>query len=509
MANFSIAQSGKNINISSDGITINVTQVGSVANISADGYAWEVSAAGDLADIKLVKKGGFLRNSFSYYNVGLSESYAGVVGSLEYTTPRDASGIVGTITNIHTNDGSASYYNYFPGSIVRNGDYIYFINRIEHDPDVGPWDSQIVEYCISTGIKNYITFFTETDGYYASTNGYFNYISIIEGRKLLVFDSNCQDHPDTYHYHVYIVDFDTNTCTEQLDIPQYDEISPPHAYQRAPDSSCVIKTNDGDIHLLVSCYYGDYSQVNHNGWRIYHKNYTDNTAWTNTDINIDFGPDNHSIWSIYPYIISNNRYLCLPTTSTVTVSPDRSTYCIFVYDILSDTLDYTHGVSGVSGYPWGVLQAMEDATNHKIYLVETYDGWVSWNIYEFDPVTIAHNDTPIASGELFQSASNTHLYDWASSGDVLRTPDRLYQNNRARPAAIELQSNIMDDSDDSIWFMDGAILKRYNFNTGVVDKSIATGITAEDFGIIHLGDCLVITAQTDVDGYIMDYYLVT
>jgi hypothetical protein len=57
--------------------------------------------------------------------------------------------------------------------------------------------------------------------------------------------------------------------------------------------------------------------------------------------------------------------------------------------------------------------------------------------------------------------------------------------------------------------MDGAILKRYNFNTGVVDKSIATGITAEDFGIIHLGDCLVITAQTDVDGYIMDYYLVT
>jgi hypothetical protein len=514
---FNIAQSGNIVNIDSDGVEFDITvslisgTSFQVANIEAIGYSWEVTSSGTMmmANVKLM--GGFLRNSFSYYDVYVATEIPGVVGSLEYTTSKNASGIYGTVTNIHTKDGSASNTDMYPGSIVRNGDYIYICNWVEDDPDVGPWHSQVMEYQISTGNKLYITFFSDDYASSAQAVGLYNYISIIEGRKLLVFDLNCAkyDDEDPAIYRIWIVDFDANTCVEQLAIPYVsDPTNGDWWYYHQLESSCVIKDDTGDIHLLVSCKFMNDHLTYHAGWRIYHKNYTQGTAWTNTDINIDFGelPGGWTL-GIYPYVISNNRYLCIPV-SVPTTTAGKTTYCIYVYDVLTGVLDYVHGANDLANRTWVVLQAMEDATNHKIYFVASIDNEATWNTYEFDPATMTYNDTPIASGDLFQSGSNTELFDWASGGNISKTSDRVVQNNLARPAAIELQSNLMDNSNDSIWYLDGATLKKYNFDTSIMEESIATGITAVALGIIHLGNYFVITAQTDASGYIMDYYLV-
>jgi hypothetical protein len=448
-----------------------------------------------------------LRNSFqAFYTPEL------VLTSLEYTAPKDASGIVGTTTLIHTNDATTSSEYIALGSIVRNGDYIYLYYR---SSDVTPWELQIMEYQISTGTKRYITVCTNTYGSYKIATGYGTYISIIEGRKLLVCDTGDFDETlDAPDYHIYIVDFDANTCTEILTIPQYsDDQGTYYRYERYLQSIATIKDDTGDIHLLVSCVYKDfgihdnwYDEPYPMGWSVYHKNYTDGTPWTETIYIRDYGAPEVSNSNIYQYAISDNRYFCIFCNYVITPTywTDKG-YLFFSFDILTETLSHEAGGS-YTFYPRARKQANEDATNHKIYIELTFNN-VNYSTYEFDPVACTLG-AAVSSGTVFLSASNTHLYDWDASDDIYRTPDQVLQNNSTRPTNIENQCMLMDDSNNSVWYMDGATLKNYNFGTNTIDSSIATGISSANIGIIHMGNALVLTV---VDGSysLVDYYLVT
>ena len=448
-----------------------------------------------------------LRNSFSSYRLPIITTNYGVISSLEYTSPKDASGIVGTVTNIHTNDGSYDGQTITPGSIVRNDDYIYIYDRYTVDPDIGPWEERIMEYKISNGTKSYITVSTSAPSPWWIADGWSN-LSLIEGRKLFFFHPAEGMWDDPTYYYFYIVDFGANTCTETLTIPWEDG-----DYEREAMCTAVIKDDYGDIHLLVSCKYSEGTAISDKGWSIWEKNYTDNTPWVEHASTYPYNTTTNGYVEIYPYIISNNRYFCVPIwyyCTSPNLSPYPTSYLWIIYDITTGGTAIINGT--VSFFPtWthhANVSSMEDATNHKIYVEWNTGSPVhSWSIYELNPSAGTFNETPIVAGENFMSASNTYLYDWESGGDVHRTSDQALQDNSARPANADYQSMLMDDSNDSIWYMNGATLKRYNFVTDTIDKSFATGIIATNIGITHIGDAFVLTASSDKS--IIDYYLVT
>jgi hypothetical protein len=491
MANFSISQSGNNINISSDGVTINVTQVGSIANILAPGYAWDVSAAGSLASIKLVPKGSILRNSFqAFYNSRL------VNNSLEYTSPKDASGVSGTITHIHANDASTSSEYISPGSIVRNGDYIYLYYR---SSDESPYELSILEYKISTGATNSIIVCTNVYGSFMIATGYGTSIAVIEDRKLLVCDNGDYD-PDAIDpmYHVYIVDFAANLCTETLTFAaEYGTSDIFHHLQNC----ATIKDDNGDIHLIVSSTHADNTLTYTQGFCIYHKNYTNNSSWTETILMRDTANNNSFNAPFYPYVISDNRYFCVFTKH---INGTSIKYVIYSFDISTDTLIQLIG-GGSTVFPQGKWNANEDGTNHKIYITISFDNGVTKSLYEFDPVacTLSSN---IVDTFPWVVASNTHTFDWDNANDIYRSYDQNYINNLTRPTNIENLCTLADDN-GVIWYMSGANLKAYNPITGIEVKSIATGLTGS-IGIVHIGDALILTT-VDGSGSVVDYYLVT
>jgi hypothetical protein len=467
----------------------------------------------------------FLRNSWSYYDVYPTFPYAAVWGSLEYTSPIDASEIKGEIKQIHQIHDD-SYGNTCPGAVVRNDDYIYM--RDANYDDSGKF--MIVEYQISTDTKNSITIMTSDDIY---TDGYHNYISIIEDRKVLVFDWYVWNEVDN-DLRIFIVDFDAGTCTEELRV-----LSNNNGYF-LDDVWCsaVVKDDFGDIHLLVAStfyYYDSGVDAWVDGWRIYHKNYTLNNSWTSKDVVADVtGTSNR--WGMYPYIISNNRYFVIPESYYFNSSTSPRSSTIYVYDILNDNLTHTNCLID-TGTNWlFVWHAMEDATNHKIYLEISFDEhpYTKFGLYEFDPETCTLNESPIggimnfenASGFPWQFASNTHLYNWDIYGDISKISDREYQGNYPRPIAApemynpfiytsEVLSNLTDCNGNIMWYITNGILKRYNISTREIDKSFNTGISVVEnesegsgLGILHLGNAFLITVSKD-SGYTIDFYLMT
>ena len=130
---FNITQVGNRVDIFSSGIDFRIT--GSLvtgtsfmmANIEAVGYDWDVtSVSGTLVNVSLIVSNFMLRNSFQKYSYDILNKTEAI---LDFNASKNASAIAGTVTLIHTNDGSISVEYIFPGSIIRNGDYIYLYYR--------------------------------------------------------------------------------------------------------------------------------------------------------------------------------------------------------------------------------------------------------------------------------------------------------------------------------------------------------------------------------------------
>jgi hypothetical protein len=455
---------------------------------------------------------GFHRNSFSTYS---NETSLNVV-SPDHESSRDASGIVGTVTHIHNNNGQANWEFMYPGSIVRNGDYIYMYHRVEPNGDQPPWELWILEYQISTRVQREI-FVMQNDnshGDYEIATGWGTFISIIEDRKVLVCDNGKDDDDDPPYYYVWIVDFDADTCTLDFSFPLWNPDN--EDIQHLIPTSAVIKVSNGDLHLLV---WGEYRNDAYDpypyGWYIFDKNYTQNGEWIETNWTRDYGRETYGDSDMCPAIIVNHKYLVIPCTYETTVAYDggyhfHTTYLFHVYDIDTKGVSHTHGNDEDSN-SWVLAREswIEDATNHNLYIELKFGANdPDYDTYEFDPAICTLNLTPISNGARWMVSSNTHVYDWDSSDNIYRTDTQSLQNNYPRPTYVTNLSVLMDDNAEVIWFIDGATLVAYNIITDTIVRSIATGIIAYRIGIVHLGDCLVLTTLDEAYGSIVDYYLV-
>lgn len=462
---------------------------------------------------------GFLRNCF----VTFSNETSWNVVSPDHETSRDASGIVGTVTHIHTNNGQANWEYMYPGSIVRNGDYIYMYHRVEPNGDQPPWELWVLEHQVSTGTQREI-FVMENDndyGDYEIATGYGDWISIIEDRKVLVCNNGDDEDDDPPYYYVWIVDFETNTCTLDYTFPEWDAET--GDIQHIIPTTAVVKVANGDIHFLITGKYRDNNFAHCHGWFFIDRNYTQDGEWIETNYVRDHGGEysDHSGFNTMAEdndmcapIIVNRRYFVQPCSyifSDVWYGGKwYTTYNIHVYDIETGILTHADGMAK-DAYSW--VQAregwMEDATDHNLYIELKFGvDDPMYHMYVFDPATTTLNLTPISDGTVWMASSNTHSYDWDSSGNIRRTGNRALQNNHTRPAFVTNLSMLMDDNAEVMWFMDDATLVAYNIVTDTIVKSIATGITAYRIGVVHLGDCLVLTTLDEAYGSIVDYYLV-
>ena len=295
-----------------------------------------------------------------------------------------------------------------------------------------------MEYKISDGTKSYITVATNSSSTIAVGLG--TSIAFIEGRKVLVSDTGDYDTgavaPDNY---IYIVDFDANTCTLVLTIPQYEvDQGSYYQYERHLRNVATIKDDTGDIHLIVSSTYANFGVHAHfydepypHGWSIYHKNYTDNTAWNESSYTRPFGDKFYSNILIHDYAIANNRYFCV---FCYYIDDDATTGFLFhSYDISTEILSYDYD----TGHAFNIkaYQANEDATDHNIYITVSFDGGTTTSIYPFDPAAVSLGAL-ITSNASFLMASNTYMYDWNNINQVHRTVDQFLHTTISRPASM-------------------------------------------------------------------------
>jgi len=176
---------------------------------------------------------GFLRNCFITFS---NEQNWNVV-SPDHESSRDASGITGIVTHIHQNDGSANYEYMYPGSIVRNGDYIYMYHRVEPNGDQPPWEPCVFFAAPDASAKKLIFSVYEWQGDEIDWN-YADTVFIFDPETLQftkIFDA--PNYGECYivsdHLHAYFYDSTSHqfyqaipftlkgTCIPDIDDPDY------------------------------------------------------------------------------------------------------------------------------------------------------------------------------------------------------------------------------------------------------------------------------------------------
>lgn len=447
--------------------------------------------------------------------------------------------ILGNISLIHTNEydrtGGNIYSGMYAGSILRNGDYIYFYNAI-NNAAIDDYEMQICQYQISTGDKDYITV-RHNSAWVALDIS----MALIEDKKLLVFDPyGDENYPyeDPHYWNIYIVDFNNMSCVTTLQvlmtefIPNLNKID-----TKDHNVQCVasVKNDNGDIHLFVLIHYEYYNHItfdDRGGKEFYHMDYTNSPGvWENIIVSPD-APDGF-VWGdgstpfdLCYFTIVDNRYLVTPLLEDwqdLNFWYTMTTLTFYVYDTLTNTTDYTHynlfDTKWNGG--WCEIESMKtDHSNNKVYfsMINYWNDNNYTGLFEFDVTTMQFTFTGIDSKtyeslKVLATGNTTYVYDYLDY--------KLYKSTNGQVLTFSfppIWQNLCPIADDTekIWYWDGttSYIKAVDLS-GTIIKSIDTGITPADTytGIVHLGNMLIVTMFNESDyrniPQYCKYYLIT
>jgi hypothetical protein len=298
--------------------------------------------------------------------------------------------------------------------LLATHEYLYFHNR-----DIHVINSVYYYYCYITEL-NGITGETVTlnlpDVLNHNPGALTTGASYIEGRKVIVCDRY------TDNMRVYMLDFDTQTVTIDLELP-----TPVGEYYFITDVTAV-QSHANDIHLIVAGYYEGAAGK---GIVIWHRNYTQNGSWlryTGTRIineswstaGVDTGPTR--------YVIVQNRYFVQMVyyTEFPAIGDHPYSHTAYVFDIenpavdiITETLtplpngsrfanDFTATVDDTTGLIYIAPAFYEYSSG--VHLVELNIFSRTWQITHsiYDPYT---NNHPVTCFIPMSSRTTAYYYD--------------------------------------------------------------------------------------------------
>jgi hypothetical protein len=271
----------------------------------------------------------------------------------EKVTPHAS--LTGTATLMTANVGNVSYNRLLPSAVVRAGDYIYMQTQDLACAQAKRLD--IMEYQISTGTSKIIQVHSNTTTYIITNI----HIAYLMGRKILV-NYDCHHAylgvaPNRYYpYHVFTVDFETDTVTQELELyGSYEHAagSSPHydPYCETIEQVISIEDDNEDIwgYVIGMTYQdvdmgGAYPYV-FGGCFVYYKNFTQDTAWQWKTLGhgiVPSYPSGEECWvASEPVIIGNEKfavmYYCYPYGYS-TYPPNCTGNMFFMFDINTQEL---------------------------------------------------------------------------------------------------------------------------------------------------------------------------
>lgn len=419
----------------------------------------------------------------------------------------NATGITGNAELIHTNTRT-HYLRAFP--VLRERQYIYLPYC---SADSSPYSSDILEYDILGKTSKYLNIGSGISERVAS-----DCVSaaLIEDRKLFVTDSAIfgSDNAVT----AYIMDFAAETVTEELTEDNDDgEIWLRHL--------CTVKDMVGDIHLVGICQINSTPPAQYCGMKVWHKNYTQSGAWSSVTVYADDEGGNiaESINCEW-FEIVNNRYVVMFTRIHYDGAWGQGG-SIFVYDIVTETMDYVSVDFGSWDFTPEFAFMSVDHTNNKCYLFGDYyhtagDGL---HIIEFDPADMSYSTvftSGIYTSTLFTFTSNTHSYFWDDEDDSFyQSSNQNMLFNYTLPHSNSSHEKIcfvLDDGDglsgELLWFFNTTNKHLYSIDMGgdvVVNLDLSSLTLLNYAHLFHLGNCLLLALYKNTSPYRFEYYLIT
>lgn len=462
-----------------------------------------VEACPVVLDSQLVRNSalGYASSSWTYC---IDDQYAS----------RDSSGISGTAAEIHSNSRGTSVT--YVGSIVRNGDYIYFQNC--NSTNYSEKRLEVIEYQISTQTKRYITVTTYPSIFTMFCRGM--KICIVEDRKILVYENH---ESITKDQNIYIVDFEAETVNV---IATINVETPGNGEEGPVDIMCIysMKNTDGDILLFVGGWYYKYTLE----WRLssgvfwYQKNYTQDTEWVfaHAECEVpDYGADDVYTYQP-PQFIGKDKIIVFGSNYPHSGYTENTGVISFLYDIATNTIS-TSQVRSYDGEEILVYFSGVDHDTDLVYLnfYDEFESGCTGYLFSFNPSTgqftkLYELEDPYAYTFIlvFVSKHGTYFYD-IDAGKLYDSATLTLQATNPFDTEYwnENVSLVMDDNGPSILYWNKAEtkLQRLSVSGTVLAEYSLSIVNTARMQVHHLDDVIMITADNALVPNTIKYYLVT
>ena len=467
----------------------------------------------------------------------------------------DAHGIVGTARLVFQRTTTARGVSF--NGVVRNGRCIYVPDRTNTagtPPNYTDsiYTSHLFEIDIETGDTTEIVLGSGTAGNYQVGQGM--QLAVIGDHKVLVYDYwldqiGGSPREDTI---IRIVDFATEEVVETLTIDTIDG-----TYYTYPERITTIKDTAGDVHLFALCTFLDTSigydgegynyLPNRTGTVIFHKNYTQGTAWERYDTPFDTQENYPYYWCNRYHEVIANRYLvlnCYRIGAYTEPEGEGIQPCYIVevvYDILNpSTPPVMYEIQTPGDGSWDAAwfpTSAPDHTNNKLY-ANIKDGTGGNRTISFDPVTgaFAYGSFSTAGNEyamIYHFSSSLHAYfnDTDGQNNNGGGNDNFYKADDATLLGhydIPLSNadhtttdfgsvcNLLDENaggNPLVWYYDNIAfkLRAIDIITGsLIYDAVPTGFTnLYETNLVHLGNCLLLVTKDAYPSQHIDFYVVT
>jgi hypothetical protein len=461
----------------------------------------------------------------------------------------DAHGISGTARLIYQRTTTAREM--FFNGVVRSGRCVYIpdrTNSVGTPPNYSDsvYTSHLVEIDIETGDTSSLTIGVGAAGRYQL--GQSMQLAVIDTHKILVYDYWLEGTSDTI---IRIADFSTGAVDTAMVIDRVNG-----DFRITPERITTTKDANGDVHLFVLCQFYDNSigwtddwwdrLPGYSGVVIYHKNYTQDTAWDEFIVPFDNQEANVFGWNGRFYEVINNRYLVLncyrvgpwSEPEGEGIQPD------YMVEVVYDTLNaatapvcYELATGGDGSWEVASLYSSEpDPTDGKLYASIGNNG--SNKTISFDPVTGAFAYTGYTAdsedcyiyhlvgkehayfidtdGNYNVGAGSHDIYE-ASSMTKLGNYDLVLANLDHVISDWGAVSSLLDENGGSnplLWFWDCFVdkLRALDIVTGtLVYDAVPTGFSKlYETNLVHLGNCLLLVTKDNYPSNdSIDFYVVT
>lgn len=421
----------------------------------------------------------------------------------------DAMDISGNATLIHTKTSTSGAFR--AGPVLRNGDYIYIVHV--SGSTISGKTLEIKEYKISTQTTSTIEVATSTDP--TTIPGSYTKMTLIEDRKLLVFDRYLQDTLEAQK--VWIIDFEADTSVNTLTIPARGGLH--NCWY--PDYLVSAKNNSGDIILVIqgNYYYddGEWSQMAYHGIYTYYKNYTQEGEWAvDYQTHLGIGYECDSVLYLPPTAVGTDCLVTLANAYPNDGDPLDVGMVAYRFDL--NTLTMTKGsyLEGCGDEPWPYFIAPENSGNCLYGVVDVWNVDYCTRIFRIDASTLAFSIVYTCPDwdEIFFFSDREHVYFYDSDEDEMY--DAATQTLLGSFGTIPhgywgyLRSTILDDSGCVLyWKTDDNTIRAIELDGDAVDSWTPSVQDYTYTRIDHLGNCLLVVVDTYTSPNTVYYYLVT